>query len=224
MSSEPTYFDNSFLDEFKNQKRVVRQKRQHENEAFLFREKCKSIALMLIAVGLLAVLIGLAIYFIRTPRERIVEQVEVPEIIVEIPEIEVVMPEQANSDPDPDSVEALLSRVLESQNSEIQSENAEETESPIINQSVSIFETVTVDDFEVITGRRYEPPFTEGLGRHSAEWCYMNVNNTRNQSVRVGLIDSLGSATYSAQNIQDIMSLSEWNNYRNSCQVSSNVR
>ena len=222
MSSEPTYFDNSFLDEFKNQKRVVRQKRQHENEAFLFREKCKSIALTLIAVGLLAVLIGLAIYFMRTPRERIVEQVEVPEIIVEIPEIEVVIPEQSNSepdpDPDPDSVEALLSRVLESQNSEIQSENAEETESPIINQSVSIFETVTVDDFEVVTGRRYEPPFTEGLGRHSAEWCYMNVNNTRNQSVRVELISPFDSATYSAQNIQDIMSLS------NSCQVSSNVR
>ena len=209
MSDEPVFHDNSYLDELLTQKKISSQQKSAKTEAFLLREKYKSIGILLLAIGLLAVLIGVAIYFIRTPKERVVERiierVQAPEIIVNVPSSLVA--------------EATAERKFEDSLSEaLTVEESRATPSNAITRSVSIFDRVKKDDVTITTGRSYEPPFDDGLGDSTGKWCYTRMPNKEGQMIEISFFKANGRiVTYESQNLGSVLSKQEWEDYAKFC-------
>ena len=210
MSDEPVFHNNSYLDELLTQKKISNQQKSAKTEAFLLREKYKSIGMLLLAIGLLAVLIGVAIYFIRTPKERVVERViervQTPEIVVNVPSSLIS--------------EAAESREFETSLGEaLVVEENRETLSSAITRSVSTFESVKIDNLSITTGRSYEPPFDDGLGNSTSKWCYTNMMNKDGQVVEIKFISGNGQiATYESQNLGSLLSKQKWEEYGKLCE------
>ena len=210
MSDEPVFHNNSYLDELLTQKKISNQQKSAKTEAFLLREKYKSIGILLLAIGLLAVLIGIAIYFIRTPRERIeeriIERIQSPEIVVNVPS--ALVSEAAERS----EFEASLSEALAV-------EEGRGDLSSAINRRVSTFEEVKIDDAIIITGRSYEPPFDDGLGDTASIWCYTIMQNKAGQMLNIDLFFENGRvATYESQNLESVLSKQKWEEYGKLCE------
>ena len=209
MSDEPVFHNNSYLDELLTQKKISNQQKSAKTEAFLLREKYKSIGILLLAIGLLALLIGMAIYFIRTPKERVVERViervQAPEIVVNVPSS--LISEAAESKKFETSVgEALVA------------EENRNTLSSAITRSVSTFESKEIDNVTITTGRSYEPPFDDGLGDSTSKWCYTRLKNKDGQAVEIQFIDANGQiSTYESQNLGPLLSKQKWEEYGKLC-------
>lgn len=210
MSDEPVFHNDSYLDELLTQKKISNQQKSAKTEAFLLREKYKSIGILLLAIGLLAVLIGVAIYFIRTPKERVVERViervQTPDIVVNVPSSLIS--------------EATESREFEASLGEaLVVEENRGTLSSAITRSVSTFESVEIDNLSITTGRSYEPPFDDGLGNSTSKWCYTNMMNKDGQVVEIKFISGNGQiATYESQNLGSLLSKQKWEEYGKLCE------
>ena len=204
MSSDPIFFDDSYLQEYKEQKRVSRHRKRGEADAYVFREKCKSIALLALAGALVLVMLGWALYLARIPKERVVERVEVPEIFVRLPENTV-----EGSDEAPRVSQPVIDSVV----------NRPTATGSEISEQVSVFETVTVDNYEVNTGFNYSPPYGDGLTDPDLVYCYTYVINHLEQPVRVELYDSGREVRHGDQGIASLLSILEWQKLKDSCRI-----
>ncbi|MDB4004418.1 hypothetical protein N9513_08125 [Gammaproteobacteria bacterium] len=209
MSEEPVFHNNSYLDELLAQKKASNQRRSAETESFLLREKYKSIGILLLAIGFLTVLLGIAIYFIRTPRERVVERViervQAPEIVVNVPSS--LISEAAAETGFEDSLSEALTV-----------EESRATPSNAITRSVSIFDMVKKGDVTITTGRSYEPPFDDGLGDSTEKWCYTRMPNKEGQMIEINFFKENGRiVTYESQNLGSVLSKQEWEDYAKFC-------
>ena len=204
MSDDPTFFDDSYLQDFKEQKRVSRHRKRSEADAYAFREKCKSIALLAIAGALVLVMLGWALYLARVPKERVVERVEVPEIVVQLPENTV-----EGSDEAPSVSQPVIDSVV----------NRPTATGSDISEQVTVFETVTVDNYEVITGFNYSPPYDDGLTDPDLVFCYTYVINNLEQSIRVELYNSGREVRHGDQGIASLLSILEWQKLKDSCRI-----
>ena len=209
MSNDPVFHNNSYLDELLTQKKIANQQKSAQAEAFLLREKYKSIGILLLAIGFLIVLIGIAIYFARTPRERVVERViervQSPEIVVNIPSD--LVPEVAAENAFEDSLSEALTV-----------EESRASLSSAITRTVSTFESVEIDNVTITTGRSYEPPFDDGLGDSTSKWCYTNMINKDGQVVEIKFYSGDGqTVTYESQNLDSVLSKRKWEEYGKLC-------
>ena len=209
MSNDPVFHNNSYLDELLTQKKIANQQKSAQAEAFLLREKYKSIGILLLAIGFLIVLIGIAIYFARTPRERVVERViervQSPEIVVNIPSD--LVPEVAAENAFEDSLSEALTV-----------EESRASLSSAITRTVSTFESVEIDNVSITTGRSYEPPFDDGLGDSTSKWCYTNMINKDGQVVEINFYSGDGQiVTYESQNLDSVLSKRKWEEYGKLC-------
>ena len=209
MSNDPVFHNNSYLDELLTQKKIANQQKSAQAEAFLLREKYKSIGILLLAIGFLIVLIGIAIYFARTPRERVVERViervQSPEIVVNIPSD--LVPEVAAENAFEDSLSEALTV-----------EESRASLSSAITRTVSTFESVEIDNVSITTGRSYEPPFDDGLGDSTSKWCYTKMINKDGQVVEINFYSGDGQiVTYESQNLDSVLSKRKWEEYGKLC-------
>ena len=203
MSSDPIFFDDSYLQEYKEQKRLSRHRKRSEADAYVFREKCKSIALLALAGALVLVMLGWALYLARVPKERVVERVEVPEIVVQLPENTIEGSDQAPGVSQP-VIDSLVNRPAATGSD--------------ISQEVTRFEYVPIDDYVVTTGWSYSPPYDDGLTDPYYIFCYVHVGNNMGQNIRVDLYNSLREVRHGDQNIANLLPILEWQNLKNSCQ------
>lgn len=204
MSSDPIFFDDSYLQEYKEQKRVSRHRKRSEADAYVFREKCKSIALLALAGALVLVMLGWALYLARVPKERVVERVEVPEIVVQLPESS-----SEGSDQPPRVSQSIVDSVV----------NRPTATGSDISEQVTAFESVTVDNYQVNTGRNYSPPYDDGLTDPDSVFCYTYVTNNLGQSIRVELYSSGREVRHGDQGIASLLSILEWQKLKDSCRI-----
>jgi len=192
-SHEYDSYDDTYLTNANNAQQVAQKKELSLLKRREWMEAAKSIFLVCCALGTLAVLIGLAIYFSR--KEKFVDRIEIVtrEIIREIPGVI-------------DSSNAELERERAESIAEINSTLTELAEqSPPDSLLPSQFNTFTTaayewanptgtGDNEVIVGKEY----SIGESTPSSQWCYMMQEHDGMIAERVEILSDTRDYAYSS--------------------------
>ena len=190
MSEEFTHveLDNSYIEVHKKKLDTLNQKKRFENQVYKVFGICKSIALVILALGVALFFILWGISLLNKP--EVIREIETVRD-VQIPEIRVIhenVNEQSAIGND-SSIYGLTQEEEKKIGNELQS-MSENAATDNINVEISTFEEAIDAEtlLSVKTGRTFEPPFENGLGLETFKWCYtMVVEPDSGVEVRVDL-------------------------------------
>jgi len=206
MSEEFTHIelDNSYIEAHKKKLDTLDQKKRFENQVYRVFGICKSIALVILALGVALFFILWGVSLLNKP--EVIREIETVRD-VEIPEIRVIHENVGASDINgyglgggnygegqSANMQATGSGGLTLEEElrigdELQS-ISENAAADNINVEVSTFEQAFDPEslLRVTTGRTFEPPFENGLGLETDKWCYtMVVEPDSGVEVRIDL-------------------------------------
>jgi hypothetical protein len=179
MSEEFTHIelDNSYIEAHKKKLDTLDQKKRSENQVYRVFGICKSIALVILALGVALFFILWGISLLNKP--EVIREIETVRD-VQIPEIRVIH-ENANEQGAVVN-NGRLSSLTQQEESKIGDDLqsiSENAASDNINVEITTFEKVSDPETELIvmTGRAFHPPFENGLGLETRKWCYALVDN-----------------------------------------------
>ena len=186
MSEEFTHIelDNSYIEAHKKKLDTLDQKKRFESQVYRVFGICKSIALVILALGVALFFILWGISLLNKP--EVIREIETVRD-VQIPEIRVIH-ENANEQGAVVN-NGRLSSLTQQEESKIGDDLqsiSENSASDNINVEITTFEKV-IDpetELEVMTGRAFQPPFENGLGLETRKWCYALVDN-RDTNVQI---------------------------------------